>query len=102
MTTHPFTTVTAIADRDVAVLEKGSTEAVGDVDTVILAGWHRPVTDLYFALKGCGVPVERIGDAVASRTMMDAVHEGERAARRIDSAAAPIFVPTAAVSFARR
>ena len=34
------------------------------------AGWHRPVDDLYFALKGHGFPVERVGDAIASRTMM--------------------------------
>jgi len=31
--------------------------------------------------------VERVGDAIASRTMMEAVHEGERAARRIDATA---------------
>jgi hypothetical protein len=28
-----------------------------------------------------------VGDAIASRTMMEAVHEGERAARRIGVAA---------------
>jgi hypothetical protein len=33
------------------------------------------------------VSVERIGDAVASRTMMEAVHEGERAARRVPALA---------------
>ncbi|MEU0495414.1 hypothetical protein [Mycobacterium sp. NPDC006124] len=42
-----------------------------------------PVTELYFALKHRDVPVERIGDAIASRTMMEAVHEGERAAWRV-------------------
>ncbi len=30
---------------------------VPDVDTVILAGWHRPVNNLYFALKKLGVPL---------------------------------------------
>ena len=55
------------------------------MNTVVGAGWHRPVNGLYFALKGRGIPVERIGDAIASRTMMEAVHEGERAGRRIDS-----------------
>jgi hypothetical protein len=72
------------------------------VDTVILAGWHRPVTDLYFALKGRGVPIERVGDAVASRTMMDAVHEGERAARRIPGGPADIETAAAAPAFAGR
>jgi NADPH-dependent 2,4-dienoyl-CoA reductase/sulfur reductase-like enzyme len=83
MTTHPFTTMTAVDGPIVRVTERGVPGALGGVDTVILAGWHRPVTDLYFALKNQGVTVERIGDAIASRTMMEAVHEGERAARRV-------------------
>ncbi|MDV3129917.1 FAD-dependent oxidoreductase [Mycobacterium sp. 21AC1] len=83
MTTHPFTTVTAIDAGTVHITEKTVPATIGNVDTVILAGWHRPVTDLYFALKNRGVVVERIGDAIASRTMLEAVHEGERAARRI-------------------
>lgn len=85
MTTHPFGTVTAIDGSTVHLTEKGRPSDVTNVDTVILAGWHRPVTDLYFSLKDEGVSVERVGDAVASRTMMEAVHEGERAARRIPS-----------------
>ncbi|MGV9803616.1 FAD-dependent oxidoreductase [Mycobacterium sp. NPDC003449] len=83
MTTRPFTTVTAIDGPTVHIVEKTVAGTVSGVDTVILAGWHRPVTGLYFALKGRGVPVQRIGDAIASRTMMEAVHEGERAARRV-------------------
>lgn len=83
MATHPFTTVTAIDGPTIHIVEKTVPSSLADIDTVILAGWHRPVTDLYFALKNRGVPVERIGDAVASRTMMEAVHEGERAARQI-------------------
>lgn len=83
MATHPFSTVTAIDGATVHLIEQGRPTLLDSIDTVILAGWHRPVTDLYFGLKAAGVSVERIGDAVASRTMMDAVHEGERAARRI-------------------
>jgi 2,4-dienoyl-CoA reductase-like NADH-dependent reductase (Old Yellow Enzyme family) len=83
MTTHPFTTMTGVDGSTVHIIEKGRPGTIGGVDTVILAGWHRPVTELYFALKNKGVPVECVGDAVASRTMMEAVHEGERAARRI-------------------
>jgi hypothetical protein len=41
------------------------------------------VTGLYFDVKASGIPVERVGDAIASRSMLEAVHEGERAARRI-------------------
>ena len=81
--THPFTTLTAVSGSTIEVVEKGAPGTLRDVDTVVLAGWHRPVADLYFALKHRGVAVERIGDAIASRTMMEAVHEGERAARRV-------------------
>jgi 2,4-dienoyl-CoA reductase-like NADH-dependent reductase (Old Yellow Enzyme family) len=87
MVTHAFTTMTAVAGPTVHVTEQGRPATLTGVDTVILAGWHRPVADLYFALKNQGVPVERIGDAIASRTMMEAVHEGERAARRIPATA---------------
>lgn len=85
MTARPFTTVTAVRGSTVDISEQGRPGVITDVDTVIRAGWHRPVNDLYFALKGRGVPLERIGDAIASRTMMEAVHEGERAARRINA-----------------
>jgi 2,4-dienoyl-CoA reductase-like NADH-dependent reductase (Old Yellow Enzyme family) len=87
MTTHPFTTVTAVDGPVVHIAERGRPATIDRVDTVILAGWHRPVTGLYFALKNHGVTIERVGDAVASRTMMEAVHEGERAARRIPATA---------------
>jgi 2,4-dienoyl-CoA reductase-like NADH-dependent reductase (Old Yellow Enzyme family) len=87
MTTRPFTTVTAVKGSTVEIIAAGRPHTITDVDTVIRAGWHRPVNTLYFALKGRGVPVERVGDAIASRTMMEAVHEGERAARRIGVAA---------------
>ena len=83
MVSHPFSTVTAIEGSTVHITEQGRPATVDAVDTVILAGWHRPVNDLYFALKEAGASVDRVGDAVASRTMMEAVHEGERAARRI-------------------
>ncbi|GAS89714.1 FAD-dependent oxidoreductase [Mycolicibacterium brisbanense] len=83
MSTHPFTTMTAVDGPTLRIVEKGATGTLEGIDTVILAGWHRPVTELYFALKNRGVTVERVGDAVASRTMMEAVHEGERAARRV-------------------
>lgn len=81
--THPFTTLTGVNGPRLDVVERGTPGMLGGVDTVVLAGWHRPVTELYFALKRLGAPVERIGDAVASRTMMEAVHEGERVARRV-------------------
>jgi 2,4-dienoyl-CoA reductase-like NADH-dependent reductase (Old Yellow Enzyme family) len=83
MKTHPFTTITEVEGPTVHTVEQGRPAAISGIDTVVLAGWHRPVNELYFALKDQGVTTERIGDAIASRTMMEAVHEGERAARRI-------------------
>jgi 2,4-dienoyl-CoA reductase-like NADH-dependent reductase (Old Yellow Enzyme family) len=80
---HPFSTLLGVAGGTLDIVERGARATIGDVDTVVLAGWHRPVAELYFALKGRGVAVQRIGDAIASRTMMEAVHEGERAARRV-------------------
>jgi 2,4-dienoyl-CoA reductase-like NADH-dependent reductase (Old Yellow Enzyme family)/thioredoxin reductase len=80
---RPFATVTAIDGSTATICEQGKERTVSELDTIVLAGWHEPVTELYFELKARGVPVTRIGDAVASRTMMDAVHEGERTARVI-------------------
>lgn len=45
--------------------------------------WRSTVVDRYFELKALGVLVTRIGDAIASRSMMEAVHKGERAARNV-------------------
>jgi mycofactocin system FadH/OYE family oxidoreductase 2 len=80
---HPFSLLTEVRG-DTAVLRKeGKPFELESVDTVLLAGWHAPVTQLYFELKARGLPINRIGDAVASRSMLEAIHEGERLARRI-------------------
>jgi hypothetical protein len=47
MAAHPFTALIGIAGSTSDIVERGAPTAVRDVDTVILAGWHRPVTDLY-------------------------------------------------------
>jgi mycofactocin system FadH/OYE family oxidoreductase 2 len=83
ITTHPFASVVAVSEDSVTLRERGGQTTLDAIDTVILAGWHRPVNDLYFVAKGAGVPVERVGDAIACRTMMEAIHEAERAARRV-------------------
>lgn len=81
--THPFSLLTEVRG-DAAILRKeGRPFELPAVDNIILAGWHRPVTDLYFQLKGRGVPINRVGDAVAARSMLEAIHEGERMARRV-------------------
>lgn len=83
ITPHPFASIASVSDTSVALTERGLEHTIDDVDTVVLAGWHRPVNDLYFAVKQTGIPVQRVGDAIACRTMLEAVHEGERAARRV-------------------
>jgi 2,4-dienoyl-CoA reductase-like NADH-dependent reductase (Old Yellow Enzyme family)/thioredoxin reductase len=80
--THPFATLTEVRSTSVTLTERGAPVTIEGIESVVLAGWHRPVTDVYFALKRKGVDVERVGDAIACRTMLEAVHEGERAARR--------------------
>jgi mycofactocin system FadH/OYE family oxidoreductase 2 len=81
--THPFSLLTEVR-ADVAVLRKeGKPFELPAVDTVVLAGWHKPVTELYYALKDRGLRVDRVGDAVAARSMLEAIHEGERLARHV-------------------
>ncbi len=77
---HPFSLLLEVRD-DTAVLRSEGREVELGVDTVVLAGWHRPQAALYFALKQRGVEVRRVGDAVASRTMLEAFREGERLGR---------------------
>lgn len=79
----PFTTVRAVRGDKVDTVVSGNKRTIDGIDTIVLAGWHEPVADLYFALKGLVPVVERIGDALASRTMLEAYHEGERVARRL-------------------
>jgi 2,4-dienoyl-CoA reductase-like NADH-dependent reductase (Old Yellow Enzyme family) len=83
ITAHPFTTIASVSEEAVTLTEQGRERVIDGVDTVVLAGWHRPVNDHYFAMKAVGIPTQRVGDAIACRTMLEAVHEGERAARRI-------------------
>ena len=80
---RPFTSLLGVEGRRARLVQQGRETIVDELDTVILAGWHVPSTDRYFELKRAGIPVTRIGDAVACRTMMEAVHEGERTARNV-------------------
>jgi 2,4-dienoyl-CoA reductase-like NADH-dependent reductase (Old Yellow Enzyme family)/thioredoxin reductase len=81
--TREFASIVSITPEAVTLSERGREVILDEIDSVILAGWHRPVADLYFACKAEGVSVDRVGDAVACRSTFEAVHEGERAARRI-------------------
>jgi mycofactocin system FadH/OYE family oxidoreductase 2 len=80
---HPFASLRAVDDEGALLEERGEEVRVAGLDTVVLAGWNRPLDGLYVELRDAGVAVERVGDAIACRSMMEAVHEGERAARRL-------------------
>jgi NADPH-dependent 2,4-dienoyl-CoA reductase/sulfur reductase-like enzyme len=83
ITTHPFSIVRRVTESAVELLKEAREVQLEGVDSVVLCGWHEPVDGLYFDLKARGVPVVRGGDAVAARTILHAVHEGERIARAI-------------------
>jgi N,N-dimethylglycine/sarcosine dehydrogenase len=54
-----------------------------DADAVVLAGGRAPVDGLHDDLRAHALPVHVIGDALAPRSLHDAVLEGTRAARAI-------------------
>lgn len=82
--TSPFSIAEAVTAGGVSYRRMGEAGLIEPADTVVLAGWFRPEEDLYFGLKDrFGGSVHRIGDAVASRTILEAVHEGERLARTL-------------------
>jgi mycofactocin system FadH/OYE family oxidoreductase 2 len=81
--THPFSTVRRVTETTVELHKEGHAATLEGIESVVLCGWHEPVSDLYFELKAQGVDVQRAGDAVAARTILHAVHEGERLARAI-------------------
>jgi 2,4-dienoyl-CoA reductase-like NADH-dependent reductase (Old Yellow Enzyme family) len=81
--THPFAIVRAVTSSAVELTKEQQPVTLTGLDSVVLCGWHEPVDGLYFELKGRGVPVKRVGDAVAARTIMHAIHEGERVARAL-------------------
>ncbi len=53
-------------------------------DTLVLSYWRKADEGLYYALKGTVPSLQRVGDCVAPRYMLDAVHEGYLAANAID------------------
>lgn len=61
----------------------GAEEVCDGVDTVVLALYHRASAALYHALKGSGVALSRVGDAVAPRGIHAAVYEAHRLARML-------------------
>ena len=88
--THEFASVREVTESAVRLSERGGQKTLADIDTIVLAGWHQPATGVYHELQDRDVTVDRAGDAIACRSVFEAVHEGERAARRFVPAPAPI------------
>jgi 2,4-dienoyl-CoA reductase-like NADH-dependent reductase (Old Yellow Enzyme family) len=81
VTIHSFATVAAVDWPTVTLDSEGRSVDVEGLDSVVLAGFHRANTGLADRLDGDGRDVRLVGDAAAPRTIMEAIHEGERAAR---------------------
>ena len=77
----PFTILTGVSGNTVSVIRQGKPTNIEGVDTVVLAGWHKPNEDLYFALKGKVKELYRVGDCIASRTILEATREGDQVGR---------------------
>lgn len=78
---HAFATVDAVDWPDVTLSKRGRSVALAELDSVVLAGFHRAVNPLEEPLRDVVPEVRVVGDAMAPRTIMEAIHEGERAAR---------------------
>ena len=80
---HPFSLLTEVRDDTVILRKEGRPFELEAIHNVLLAGWHTPVTGVYFDLKARGASVDRVGDAVAARSMLEAIHDAERLAHRV-------------------
>lgn len=76
---------TRIAGREVELVNVYAPERVTrlEADAIVFNTGRSSENALYHALKGRGVSVEVIGDAIAPRTTYEAVYEGHRAARNL-------------------
>ncbi|CAB4929036.1 unannotated protein [freshwater metagenome] len=74
---HTETTVNEITDEGVSITQIWTHETqTVPADTVIVTMLRKPNDELYFELKNAGIPVRRIGDAVAPRRVDEAIYEG--------------------------
>lgn len=80
---HTFALVEAVDWPDVTLREAGQSVTVSDVDSLVLAGFHRANDELRGELDARGYEVSVVGDALAPRTIMEAIHEGAVAAREL-------------------
>jgi hypothetical protein len=76
----------AVVDRvewpNVVIGTKGREVEIEDLDSIVLAGFHRANDGIVDELDG-DYTVNVVGDAKAPRTIKEAIHEAERAVREI-------------------
>ena len=80
---HSFAFITDVDWPTVTLESEGKTVTLENLDSIVLAGFHRANDDLAAKIEKAGSNVHRAGDAAAPRTIMEAIHEGERVARDI-------------------
>lgn len=78
---YSFAFVNAVDWPDVTLETQGRSVTLTGLDSIVLAGFHRANDELVSSLSETEISLHRVGDAVAPRTIMEAIHEGERTAR---------------------
>ena len=83
VTTVPATLILSITDHALQAMNILSQQpkTFGGVETVVVVGANKPNNQLYKALKGKGIELHIVGDAVAPRTLDRAIYDGHRIGR---------------------
>jgi NADH dehydrogenase FAD-containing subunit len=77
-------TVTAVgADGSITISQKGQSLTLTGFESVVLAGGMQPVNSLKDELEGSVDSIQVVGDAIAVRTVFEAIEEGYEAALKI-------------------
>jgi len=76
-------TISRVSDGEVQVAHDGHEETIGPFDDIVLALGYEPEASLAQELKGQVPAIYTIGDAVESRTAVEAIREGAEVARKI-------------------
>lgn len=80
---YSYAFVDAVDWPAVTLETEGETVTLEDLDSIVLAGFHRANDGLINELDELEAETHRAGDVAAPRTIMEAIHEGERVAREL-------------------
>jgi pyruvate/2-oxoglutarate dehydrogenase complex dihydrolipoamide dehydrogenase (E3) component len=81
----PMTALSAVLERSVTVQNTliRAPRTISEVEAIVIAQGGRALDGLYHDLRGAGVEVHAIGDCLAPRRLIHAVHDGARAAHAL-------------------